>query len=184
MKKAKGISTQTVDVVTALVLLIAGVLFCISSSLGEKWVNVILGVGVLLIGLIEVIGDFLKKKCLITRDVIVGSAIAALGVYLLVDGGVVSRIIGLLPYLLIAAGACVFADAFLLKFVRDKKNTVGFVLELVIGVALIVFGVLMLTVGAFKRALGLIFGIVLILYAFYLLIDLYSSKKAKSETKK
>lgn len=177
----KVISAKTVNLIYAITLLIAGVLFCVSTSLGEQWISVVIGVGVLLVGLIAVVGDFLKEKCLITRAVIVGSIIVALGIYLIVDRGLVSRILGLIPYILIVAGACVFADSFLLRFVRDRRNTFGFILELFIGIAFIVFGVLMLTVGTFRNALGIIFGILLILYAIYLLVETFAAPRQREK---
>ena len=171
---SKVISTKTVNVLTALIFLVAGVLFCISTSLGEKWIGIVVGVGVLLIGLVILLGDFLKEKTLLSRAVVVGSVLTALGIYLIVDGGLVAKILGLIPYILIVVGACVFVDAFLLRFVRNNKNTLAFLGELLIGVALIVFGVLMLTVASFKARLGIVFGILLILYACYLLVETFS----------
>ena len=178
---AKTLSTKTVNTINALIFLIAGILFCISTSLGEKWIGIVIGVGILLIGLITVLGDFLKEKTLLSRAVLVGSVLTALGIYLIVDRSLVARILGLIPYILIVAGACVFVDAFLLRFVRNNKNTVAFLAELFVGVALIVFGILMLTVAAFKQRLGLIFGIALILYACYLLIETYAQKRSSGK---
>ena len=178
---AKVISTKTVNTVNALIFLISGILFCVSTSLGEKWIGVVIGIGVLLIGLITVLGDFLKEKTLLSRAVLVGSVLTALGIYLIVDRSLVAKILGLIPYILIVAGACVFVDAFLLRFVRNNKGTLAFLVELLIGVALIVFGVLMLTVAAFKQRLGLIFGIALIVYAVYLLIETYSAKRSSEK---
>ena len=183
----KAVSTKTVNIINALIFLIAGILFCVSTSLGEKWIGLVIGIGVLLIGLITVIGDFTKEKCLISRAVIVGSVITALGIYLIVERGFVGRILGLVPYILIAAGVCVFIDAFLLRFVRGKRSVPPFVAELIVGLALIVFGILLLTVSSFKQRLGLVFGVALIVYACYLLIDVFAKKKymeKKSSDKK
>ena len=183
---AKVISSKTVNTIQALIFLIAGILFCISTSLGEKWIGIVIGIGVLLIGLIMLLGDFLKDKTLLSRAVLVGSVLTALGIYLIVDNSIVARILGLIPYILIVAGACVFVDAFLLRFVRNNKSTIAFLVELLIGVALIVFGVLMLTVASFKQHLGLIFGIALIVYAVYLLVETYGTRRSaeKKSSKK
>lgn len=175
---SKAISTKTINVINALIFLIAGILFCISTALGEKWIGIVIGVGVLLMGLITLLGDFLKEKTLLSRAVLVGGVLTALGIYLIVDSGLVAKILGLIPYILIVLGTCVFVDAFLLKYVRKDRNALAFVVELLVGVALIVFGILMLTVASFKEHLGIIFGIVLILYACYLLVVTFSKKRS------
>lgn len=175
---SKAVSTKTINVINALIFLIAGILFCISTALGEKWIGIVIGVGVLLMGLITVVGDFLKEKSLLTRAVLVGGILTALGIYLIVDSGLVAKILGLIPYILIVLGACVFVDAFLLKYVRNDRNVLAFVVELFIGLALIVFGILMLTVASFKQHLGVIFGILLILYACYLLVATFSQRRS------
>ncbi|HCJ01837.1 MAG TPA: hypothetical protein DIC18_00890 [Clostridiales bacterium] len=178
------VSKKMVNVINAIVFLIAGILFCISVSLGETYLWLVLGIGVLLIGLIIAVGDFLQQKSLITRTVIIGSLITAFGIYLLVHHELVATVMGLIPYVLIVAGACIFLDSFLLHFVRDKGNTKVFVLEFVVGIACIVFGILMLAVNGFKDDIGIVFGIFLILYSVYILFyTLLEDSKRKKGSK-
>lgn len=175
----KVVSKKTTSLMIAIVLLIAGILFCISPAIGESSAGLVIGIGVLLLGAIFVVKDFLVEKSLITRGVIAGAVVAALGVYFMVDGSIVSKIIGIIPYILIVMGACVIADSILLRVVRDKENTKKFVLELIIGILAVVLGVLILTVGFFRKALAVIIGILLIAGSVYYLIGMF--KKGGAE---
>ena len=177
----KLISKKTTILMVAIVLLIAGILFCISPAIGEQSAGIVIGIGVLLVGLILAVKDFLVSKCLLTRGVILGSVIAALGLYFIVDGSIVSKIIGIIPFILIVTGGCVVADAILLKTVREKNNNKKFAIELTVGIVAIVLGILILTVPFFRKALSVIIGILLIAGSVYYLIGMF--KKEKGEKK-
>ena len=178
----KLVSKKTTSLMVAIVLLIAGILFCISPAIGEESAGIVIGIGVLLLGVIFGVKDFLSSKSLISRGVLVGAVIAALGVYFMADGGIVSKIIGIIPYVLIVAGACVFADAILLKTVRDKTNDKRFAIELSIGLAAIVLGSLILSLAFFRKALAVIIGILLIAGSVYYLIGVFKKDRAQKDT--
>ena len=169
----------------ACVLLLAGILFCISPAIGEASAGIVIGIGVILLGLIFGVKDFLVNKSLISRGVIIAAMIVALGVYFTADGSIVSKIIGVIPYVLIVTGACITADAILLKTVREKNNNKKFAIELSIGLGAIVLGVLILALPFFRKALAVIIGILLILGSVYYLLQILdklpSKKKAKKE---
>ena len=177
----KLVSKKTTSLMVAIVLLIAGILFCISPAIGEESAGIVIGIGVLLLGVIFGVKDFLSSKSLISRGVLVGAVIAALGVYFMADGGIVSKIIGIIPYVLIVAGACVFADAILLKTVRDKTNDKRFAIELSIGLAAIVLGSLILSLAFFRKALAVIIGILLIAGSVYYLIGVFKKDRAQKD---
>ena len=107
------ISNKTMNLILAIVLFIAGILFCVSPAIGEQWVSLVIGIGILLVGGIIAVTDFLKNRILISRAVIIGSVLVAIGIYLMVDRSIISRVIGVIPYVLIVTGACIFADSFL-----------------------------------------------------------------------
>ena len=182
----KLISKRTTSLMVAIVLLIAGILFCISPAIGEASAGIVIGIGVTLIGIIWAVKDFLVSKELISRGVIIGSLIVALGVYFMADGSIVSIIIGVIPYVLIVTGGCVVADAILLKTVRDKNNDKKFAIELTIGLVAIVLGSLILALGFFRKALAVIIGALLIAGSVYYLIGFFkkSDKPAASKAKK
>ncbi|GEM_PF-2321038 len=177
---SKIISAKTVSIINAIAILIAGVLFCCSNALGTKWLSVILGVSVMLLGLITLVSELLKEKTLVSKSVVIGSAITALGIFIIVRD-IAGTVLGLIPYVFIVVGACVFADAFLLYFWRKNRNVALFVLELLVGAALIVLGALFIGVASFRRFMGILFGIALIVYAIVILIN---SLKASSRAKK
>ncbi len=180
----KLVSKKTTSLMVAIVLLIAGILFCISPAIGEHSAGIVIGIGVLLVGVILAVKDFLVSKCLLTRGVIIGSIVAALGLYFIVDGSIVSKIIGIIPYILIVTGGCVIADAILLKTVREKNNDKKFAIELSVGIVSVVLGILILTVPFFRKALAVIIGILLIAASVYYLIGMFKKEKGEKKPSK
>lgn len=179
------VSKRTMSLMIASVLLLAGVLFCISPAIGESSAGIVIGIGVILLGLILGVKDFLTEKSLISRGVIVGSMVVALGVYCTADGSIVSKVIGVIPYILIVTGACITADAVLLKTVRKTDDNKKFGIELSIGIGCIVLGSLILALSFFRKALAVIIGIILIIGSVYYLLQMFkllpAKKKANAE---
>ena len=165
---AKAISAKTITIINAITLLIAGILFLFIDRLGARWLDIILGISVLLLGLITLVSEFLKEKTLVSKNVAIGSLIVALGI-LIITRHVATMVLGLIPIVFIVLGACIFMDSFLLRYWRRNRNLLLFVLEFLVGVFLITLGVLFLTVGSFRAYMSLAFGVVLIAYAIYLL---------------
>lgn len=180
---AKTISSKTITLINAITLLIAGVLFLFLNMLGSKWLNVILGISVILLGLITLVSEFLREKTLVSKSVAIGSAITALGI-LIITRSIASTILDLIPFVFIVIGACVFMDAFLLKYWRKSRNVLLFIIELLLGAFLITLGILFLTVGTFRGYMSITFGVVLIAYAIYLLAGALSTPRENGKKKK
>ena len=179
----KLVSEKTMSLIIACVLLLAGILFCISPAIGEASAGIVIGIGVILVGLILGMKDFLTEKTLISRGVLIGSAIAALGIYCAADGSIVSKVIGVIPYVLITAGVCITADAILLKTIREKNNNKKFGIELSVGIACIVLGCLIFALSFFRKALAVIIGILLIIGSAYYLLQMFKLLPAKKQAK-
>lgn len=171
------ISNKTMNLILAIVLFIAGVLFCVSPALGEQWVSLVIGIGILLVGAMTAVTDFLVNKNLTSRNVIIGSMIVAVGIYFMADRSIVSKIIGVIPYIFIVTGACILADSFLVKFVREKNNDKKFAIELSIGAVAIILGGLILGIPAFRRMLAVVIGIALAAYSGYYLYNALKKEK-------
>lgn len=174
------ISNKTMNLILAISLFIAGIMFCVSPALGEQWVSTVIGLGVLIVGVMTAVTDFLKDMNLLSRGVILGGIITAIGIYLMVDRTIVSKVIGVIPYILIVVGACVFADSFLVKFVREKNNDKKFAIELSIGAAAIILGGLILGIHVFRQILAVIIGVALAAYSGYYLYETFKKHKAAS----
>ena len=177
---AKTISSKTVAFINAITLLIAGVLFLFMDHLGFKWLNIILGISVILLGLITVISEFIREKTLVSKNVAIGSAIVALGIYIITKQ-IATMILGLIPIIFIVIGACIFMDSFLLRYWRNNRSLILFLVEFLLGAFLITLGVLFLTVASFTHYMGMAFGVVLIAYAIYLLMGALAAPREKKK---
>lgn len=77
----------------------------------------------------------------------------------------------LIPWLLIFGGVCTAADAFLYRFARNERNLFVFVCYLICSAVAIAFGICLLCIESLQEFVSIIFGIVLILFALYILIS-------------
>ena len=151
-------------VIEACVLLVIGVLFCVSMAMGLSVLSIILGVSLIVAGSIIVILSLVKDKSVLSPIALGGLLALALGIFF-IAANAVDYIFRLVPFVLIVFGTGLFVDAFLGYFARNEKFIAPFVIKLVVGAIIVVVGVLLLTVEGFADYVALIVGICLILIA-------------------
>lgn len=165
------ISKKTITLISAIVLFIAGVLFCVSSYIGSKALTIILGIIVIILGILAVTHSLVSDKKLLSIEAMIGSTIIVVGITI-ITRELIYTIISLVPYIFLVLGVFVFADAFLLFFVRDRNKKVLFILQLIGGVLLIVLGILTLTVDFFKQLVTILLGVILIAIAIIIFVKI------------
>ena len=156
--------------IIAVICIVVGILFCCSLvAEAVQVLSYIIGAVLIVIGLVAIISIAIKKQSLLSVTGLLGAIFLGLGIATMVLNAV-GFVLACIPFLLISLGALAITDAFLLKFQRKEKNILAFVIELVIGVIFLVFGILLLTVDVFDGYAGLIFGLALIVYGLFTLI--------------
>ena len=166
---------KTTTIVVSVVLLIVGILFCCSLAMAVNAVSIVIGVGIIVLGLGLLCSSFLGTKSFIGGGAIAGGAMVAFGVMFIVDT-LAWVIFGYIPYFLIALGALFIFEAIRI-IVANKKKIADFAICLSIGVVAVVLGVLLLCVDGFADYAALVFGIILIIYAVYVLVRTLVKKK-------
>jgi len=159
------------QIITNLVLLAVGVLFC----LGTK-VDLIVGIALCLYGAITIILLASKNRSLFSGGGIFGGVMIALGISFIV-GSFLQSFVQITPYVLCAVGGVFLLDAFLAKFQRKDVKTAVFVIELVIGAACLALGLCLLFVDGIKGYERIIFGVSLIVFAAYRLVVMILKKR-------
>lgn len=149
-----------------IIMFIIGVLFCFSTTLAEKTLSVLLGVGLILAGTGAVLFTFFEKKSLISITGLLGSAFIGLGIVSIIQN-VALLIITVVPWILIALGGLAILDSILLLIWRKEDNRVLFILEMLIGATFLALGICLKVITGFATFAGIIFGISLIVCAVY-----------------
>lgn len=157
-------------------LLTIGILFCFSNAMGTKALSVLLGVGFIVVGAIGVFASLYATRSMLSTYALGGCFLIAVGILIIIDN-LVGLLLVLIPWLLIVYGSALIIDA--LFGVASKRMGTGtlFVIELLLGVALLTLGICLLTVTGFAEFTGLVFGISLIISAAYDIVLIV--KKAK-----
>lgn len=157
-------------ILVAVICIIIGILFCCSLvTEAVQVLSYIIGAVLIAIGLVAIISTAIKKQSLLSATGLLGAIFLGLDIATIVLNAV-GFVLECIPFLLISLGALAITDAFLLRFSRKEKNMLAFIIELVLGVIFLVFGILLLTVDVFNGYAGLIFGLALIVYGLFTLI--------------
>ena len=175
VKKALS-DDKTKQIVIAAVLIVLGILFCVSVAALDV-ISIIIGAGFIAAGAVLAISELVRKKSLATGVAGVGALLIAFGLAIILANWL-GALTQLLILVLIVFGAFYIVDSLLLILWRDKKNVVGFVIEFLIGAAAFTLGMCMyFGVAEFGKYANLIFGLILILYGAYMLIIAFARKK-------
>ena len=164
---------QTNMILTALILLVLGILFCL--KIAASTISIIIGAAMAVLGLVNLIFMAKNKKTYASADGIINAALIAIGVVFIAEK-FLTVFLGLIPYIMIVVGVVITIDAFLAKFQRKDKLLI-FIAELVIGVAAIVVGFCLLFVEGFQQGASIAFGVILIIAAIAELVTLVMKKK-------
>ena len=174
--KNKGLSDAAVrQIITAAVIIVIGVLFCVAISALDV-INTLIGIGFIVAGAVLAVTELIRKKCITTTDGITGALMIAFGIAIIILNWL-GALASLLILILIVFGAFYIVDSILLITWRNKKNMQGFAVELTLGVVAFVLGMCLWFIPEFRRFADLVFGIILILYGIYLLVDAIIHKK-------
>ena len=155
---------SVIRIIEACVLLVIGVLFCVSLAMGTQVLSIILGSALIAAGAVIVILSVVNDKTVTSTIALGGLLSLSLGIFFIVANAV-AFIFAIVPYVLLVFGSALFIEAFLGYFLRKEKIVAVFVIKLVVGAALITVGALLLTVNGFADYVALIIGIALILLA-------------------
>ena len=176
-------SKKAINIIYAIGLIVAGVLFCFHQTWGSQTLSIIFGSLIILMGIISVMASIAAVKGILTNSALVGGLLITFGIYFIAKDGV-DFILALVPYLFIVFGAIILADAFLLFFMRNKGNVTMFIVELLCGIALATVGILLvIPVNGFKNIMTFLFGIAIAIYGIILFVKAIDVKK-KSSAKK
>lgn len=165
------------------IILAVGVLFCFEGRLGVRAISYIVGSALIVIGLIYAVQSALKDRSTLNAGVIAASLYIALGITVIWQD-LASILLALLPILMIVLGSVILIDAFLYFFVR-KGGALWFTIELIIAAGLIALGICILTVDKVRSAASIIFGVLLIMFAVYIIVMYFIGEgKDKAKSKK
>ena len=170
----KVTSTLAEKVVTDLILIAVGVLFCL--NLATTVVSITIGVALCLFGAINIALAIVRKNSLFSPAGIVNAVLVAVGVAFIVLKPL-GLFVQIIPYIFCAVGAVFILDACIAKFARKDVGWVMFAVEMVAGVACLALGLCLLFVDALRPKTSVIFGVGLIVFAVYRLVDMIVRKR-------
>ena len=173
-RKVKIGNERVRTLVVSIVLLIIGILFCCSLSMGLTALSIIIGVSLIVLGAALLATSYMATKGLIAGSAIGGSSLIAVGIWFIVDN-LAQMILSYIPFFLIVVGCIFIIDAILAIAVR-KEGIVGFIVEFVIGAVALTLGCCLRYVSGFAEYTALIVGIVIIFYSVYSIVKIFMKK--------
>lgn len=170
----RKISKQTRTIILAVILLAVGVLFCFSTMMGINALSYIIGAGFIIAGVALIINSIIKKKSVLNYLCIIGAAMIAFGVFFM-EYRFATILFYYVPWLLAFIGAVIIVDSILSKI---ADSTIAFVSKLIIGALVLALGLCLKFIPGFIDFSAVLLGIVMIVYAIYLLITTSSAVKS------
>lgn len=169
-------SNQLKTLIISAILMVIGILFCCSLSIGISGLSTILGILLIIAGLVFVANAFLKTKTIFCYMGIMGAAVLALGI-LFITNRMAGILFGYIPWLLIVLGALIILDAIIAKFYRNDDTLMNLIIKIVLGLIAIILGICLRVVEGFMEYASIILGILMVIYAIYLVLDAFVLKK-------
>jgi len=167
-------------ITTAVIMLAVGVLFCCSLSMAIRTISWILGTILIVIGVLDIIESLVKKQSIATPEGIIGGAFIAFGI-LFAGNELVWLVFNFTYWLLIVVGLILLIDSFIKKF--KHHDNAKFISELILGVITLALGICLKFIDGFTEYTCLIAGLLLILYAIMMLIQVFMKKDAPASSK-
>ncbi|MBQ9276586.1 MAG: DUF308 domain-containing protein, partial [Clostridia bacterium] len=169
---------QTRSIIYSVVLLVIGIMLCISPAVAVDTLSIIIGVGFLAAAAILIIGSLVQDHSLVTGSALLGGILLVLGLMFIVDSAI--NLIGYCAvWLMIVFGAILIVDSIIRIAWRNRKDVVGFLVEFLVGAVSFTLGMCSRFVEDFVGYELLILGIIIVLYALYVLIFAFVGKKSK-----
>ena len=163
----KIISKETKTVILSALLLVVGILFCFSTTMGINALSYIIGIGFIFAGAVSIINSALKKKTVLNYSCVIGTALLSFGIFF-AEYTLATILFFYVPWLLVALGAIVIADGILNKVTQN--NNVIFLSELIVGVLILALGICLKFIPGFIDLSAVMLGIVMIACGIYLLV--------------
>lgn len=161
-------------IVNGVVYLVLGILLCIGVS-GNDMIGYLLSVSMLVGAAVLIVANIIQTKSVLGNFGLAGGILLTLGLALFPPIALFKSYFEVISLAMIVIGALFIADS-ILGF-ANKRNTVGYIIILIIGALLFTFGMLLwFNVGDMRRFASLILGIVFIIYAVLLLISALTGK--------
>ena len=151
-------------IIEACVLLVLGVLFCVSKAVAVNFLSIVIGIGLIASGTALIIISLVKDKTLFNNFGMGGGLALTLGIFF-IAANALDFLFRITPFLLIVFGSMFLIEAFIAYFGTKKSSKGLFVLRLVVGAIFVTVGILLLTIAEFANWVSLIIGIAFILIA-------------------
>lgn len=179
-------SAKTARLLKATILLVVGILLCLSIINASQFLNWIFSIAMVVMGAALIAVSLVSTKALFTDTGILGGLILSLGVFCIPGIGFID-FFGIISVAMMVVGCLLLVDGFL-GFALKRSNAAN-VIELILGAGLFAIGICLWLLADFRKFAGMMLGIFMMVYAVVLFVEtvtnkaLFSIKKTKSTTK-
>lgn len=176
MEKKQISNEQMKSIVTAAILFVIGVLFCCSLTFGARGLSWLIGVSISITGIMFLINTVKARKSIANLPGFLGAVLIGFGIMFILER-MANIIISFIPWGLIAVGATLATDAFLVKFVKKNATTARFVVELVLGLLTAALGICLKVISGFADYAAAMLGAFMIVYAILMVFNALTKKE-------
>ncbi len=168
------LNKNTKNIILSVALIIIGILFCLSKTLGLSVLSYIIGISMIIAGGSIIVSRIIEKKYILNASGLLGGAIIAFGILFAIES-LAALIFYFIPWLLIVLGVLIVIDG-ILKKINENLNA-ELITELIVGAIVFTIGLCLKLIPAFAEFSALMLGIVLIIYGIFVLANTLMQKR-------
>jgi glucan phosphoethanolaminetransferase (alkaline phosphatase superfamily) len=182
MEKSKFCQRKWRSLLFAAVFLAIGIGLCFVMQLGTERLSVFVGIILLFIGVLNIVRSLILEKAVLTAEGVKGAIVIVFGLAFMFKD-IVTIVADLIPYFLFAIGCEVLAEAFLKKFAMKQEGLLRFILQLVVGAALVALSIC-IRYTAFGEYTFIVMGVLFIVMAVFITFSSFIQLKGMGSDEK
>ena len=174
------------NVIRGSIIMVIGLLLALSilfeSPEAMNAISYIFGGVLILTGVVMLIISLLGRKSLYTSESILGGAVIALGILVMMQK-MFNIVMVFIPLLVCVEGGVLLLAPLVRFFIKKDKAVFPFVMLLILGGVVLATGICLLTIDDFKRISAVVFGICIALYGLLVLMFALLNKQLSFKKK-
>lgn len=169
---------KTSNLLKAILIMVLGILLCISAVNPSEVINWIISVGLLGTGATMIVASFVLMKTLVSDIGLLGTLALAVGVMFLpaLPGTIAIDWMRVISMIMMVIGAAFIFDG-IVTLILDRKFKATNVIIFSMGAVSFTLGICLWLLDSFRDFAGLMLGIIMLVYSILLLVSIFTDKE-------
>lgn len=169
---------KTSNLLKAILIMMLGILLCISAINPSEIINWLISIGLLVAGVTMIVSSLILMRTMLSDIGMFGALALAIGLMFLpcLPGTISIDWMRVISMIMMVVGSVLMVDS-VIGLVYSKKKRSQNVILLMMGITSFALGICLWLLESFREFAGLMLGIIMLVYSILLLISIFSDKE-------